>query len=304
MKLRKLTLAMAGSAALAMAQGASAAPADIGTIVDESGSMSGEQAWLPNMIAALESGLNAAGVGDAGDANRYGTVGYGSGGNHGGSAPHSHLDNGGSDGSTGDIWQAAGDYGNTTPGFTTSGSFEDGYAGIDYFLNNYDRRANAATNVILATDEDRDNGNPALTYASILAGMTNAGALLNAVVNVALRCGDNTVALGIDSDGNCYKADGLGGFTAAAGGTAIGGFGSTVADYVNLALATGGAAWDLNQLRAGGLTATSFTNAFVAIKVKEIEEQNDPQPVPEPSALALLGLGMIGFSAIRRRRNR
>jgi hypothetical protein len=68
---------------------------------------------------------------------------------------------------------------------------------------------------------------------------------------------------------------------------------------VALALQTGGAAWDLNQLRLGGNTAVSFTAAFVDIKVQEIQQQ-----IPEPGSLGLLGLALAGLAALRRRKHR
>ncbi len=64
-----------------------------------------------------------------------------------------------------------------------------------------------------------------------------------------------------------------------------------------MALGTGGAAWDLRLLRAGGLTAESFTNAFVDIKV----EETIIVQTPEPSGLALVGLGLIGLGFARRK---
>src|SRR5262249_15865420 len=113
-------------------------------------------------------------------------------------------------------------------------------------------------------------------FTSTFIELDSRAALLNSVLDAQFRDGSNQVALGVDSLGNAYRADGAGGFTTAPGGHFV----STVrpnqttkADYVDLAWAAGGAAWDLNQVRGGGLGAQSFTKAFVQIKAHEIEEQ-------------------------------
>lgn len=288
MKIRSLIIALTASLIAPAAFGQSA---DIGVVVDESGSMSGEHAWLPGMIAALEAGLQTAGVGTAPDANQYSLTGFGGGTGH--TNPHSHTVDG-------DIWFDASDYSTANSSLVLTGFLEDGWRALNYALATSGQDAGAATNMILVTDEDRDNTS-ADTYASTLQALLDANALLNAVVNVRFACdgGTGAQALGIDSAGNGYVADGSGGYTTCSNAVATFGSGASIANYVNMALATGGAAWDLTLLRAGGLTATSFTTAFVAIKVKEIEDQTT---VSEPGTLALFGLGLIGLGLTRRRR--
>lgn len=269
-------------------QGASV---DIVVVVDESGSMAGEHAWLPGMIGSLDTELTG-----LGHTTNYGLFGFGSSGATVGG--RTLLPSG-----------SAGDFATSASGLVTSGATEDGYSGLNFASNNFQfTGGGAAVNYILVTDEDRDTLNAALTYATTLALLQGQGALLNAVVNNAFACGANA-ALGMDSDDNGYQADGSGGFTACAPGTVGSGAGTTTADYVDLAFDTGGAGWDLNLLRAGGDTATSFTNAFIDIKVQEIQQQiqNPTAPavssVPEPSTVALLGGGLLAlFTAARRRR--
>lgn len=287
-------LALAGVAAT-WSFGASAATvnntANVVFIVDESGSMAGEQAFLKDtVIGALDAGLDAAGV-----SNRsYGVVGYG------------RSANGGAPRVVGGGLADAGTTETNLDALTVGGGFEDGYQAIDYALTNFAYTAGAAINFILVTDEDRDVGDSTLNYANISQRLQNAKILLNAVVSNAFSSDDGT-ALGVDSDGEAYVADGSGGFSTATGGMAGSGSGSTTADYVDLALATGGAAWDLNQLRAGGDVATSFATAFIDIKVQEIISQppSEPNPnvIPLPAGMPLLlgGLGLLGFLKRRRR---
>ena len=79
-----------------------------------------------------------------------------------------------------------------------------------------------ALNVILITDEDRDYDASApgasLTYNSVLSALDAKKALLNVVVNADLEDGSNLDSLGIDADGNAYRADGSGGYNSFTGG--------------------------------------------------------------------------------------
>lgn len=286
-------IALAASlSAISAASVAAPVFADVVGIVDESGSMSGEHDWLAGMVTSLQSGLVDAGVTGP---NNYGLVGFGN-----SAVVPRQINVGGAQFGT------APQFATATDSLVISGGTEDGWAGIAY-ANTYGARTGAARNYILVTDEDRDNAGglyAGLTYASVLSSLTSTGTLLNAVVNATFRCTSttSTAILGIDDAGNGYVADGTGGFTTATGCSASSGFGTTVADYVSLALDSGGAAWNLNLLRAGGLTATSFTNAFVAIKVQEITSE-PPSQVPEPASLALVAAGLLGLGAAKRRKS-
>jgi len=288
MKLKKTLIALSVSAGLALSSQVNAGFVDVVTIVDESGSMSGEHAWLGGMINTLDTALGN--LNPAISPNNYGLVGFGGSSTH---RPGHQHDVGGA----GSQFGSASQFNTAVSTLVLNGGFEDGYSGINT-ANGYAFRPGAARNYILVTDEDRDNGNSSLNYSGMLSSMTSTKTLLNAVVNASFVCGDGSSALGIDSHGNGYQVDGSGGFTTCSGASATSGFGTTIADYVNLALATGGAAWNLNVLRSGGTNADSFTKAFIDIKVREITNQTGN--VPEPTTLALLGLGWMGFRLRRK----
>lgn len=262
--------------------------ADIVFMVDLSGSMSGEHTWISSMVSSLESELMAAGVGTGPNTNRYALVGFGGGGT---SMPgHSIPVGGGTFGTAAEMSTAAGS-------LIASGGTEDGWDAIDHALG-LTYREGAAKNLILITDEDRDNTNAGLSFAGLLSSMISDSFLLNAVINHGFADGNQSQALGMDSEGNAYIADGGGSYTTTSGGNATSGFGTTKADYIDLALDTGGAAWDLNLLRQGGLLANSFTESFVDIKVDEIREQAE---VPVPAVPALFAIGLLGMFTGRRK---
>ncbi len=236
--------------------------ADVIVVIDESGSMSGEQAWIREMIPILDDQLQTYGIGSESQKNAYGLVGYG----NNRVVPRTLLVGGEPLGSASEFVDAA-------RGLVRSGGTEDGWRGIEYALDQYPHRTGAAINIILATDEDRDNTDGTITYNTVLEKLNDNNALLNAVVNARIFCGDGTQALGMDAFGTGYVVDGSGGYTTCTDAYANSGSGNTVAHYVDLAVENGGAAWDLNFLRSGGTNAQSFTNALLQIKVQEILSQ-------------------------------
>ena len=192
-----------GMAVSAPADNAEAAAIDVMVVVDESGSMGGEHAWLSGMISSLDTALSGLGI-----TGNYGLVGFGQ--SSGGGAPRVVSNFG-----------TAASFGAATSSLLTTGSFEDGYAGIDFGFSNLTFGSNGATatNVILVTDEDRDVFNGSLSLASTLAQLATNNALLNAVVNNPYSSDNNASnVIGVDSSGAAYVADGAGGFTTDTGG--------------------------------------------------------------------------------------
>ena len=240
--------------------------ADVVLAIDISGSMGGETEWIQTLVPLLDAHLIQQNIGASTESNLYGLVTFG------GSVKNVEMDNQGA------LLASATQYYNATQSVSSNGGgTEDGWAAIDRSLQ-YPLRAGSSKNIILISDEDRDNTNSQLTFASLQSALQNSEAILNTVVNVSFICGDTRPALGLGQNGIGYVADGFGDFDLCENARVNIAEGTSEQDYVDLALALGGAAWDLNVLRTGGKDAQSFVKALMDIKVDEIEKQFDAAP--------------------------
>ncbi len=263
--------AMLGIACLAHAQSRSV---DFIFIVDESGSMAGEQSFLQVQIPSLNAGLQERNITD----NRFGLVGFGA----SNPSPRSVSVNGGLFG-TAEQFAAAADT------LIVNGATEDGYAGLIFALDNYEFRPGVLPVLVLVTDEDRDIISPYRDsdLAARDASFTNATAFVQSLLSandaIWVSILDQNILssagvggnLAINSINQVYQAtvnaDGTAGISVEDGGSLGSAFGTTTADYSEPTLANGGLVADLNQLRQGGLTADSFTLAFLDSLVEVVQ---------------------------------
>ena len=268
--------------------------ADVIVVMDESVSMTGEQLWIGETIRPLHDSLVVRGIGNGTMQNRYGLIGFGT---------NEYSVKTFSVG--GEQYGTAHEFISATQTLQTEGGAEDGWLAVSYALDNYQHRGASALNIILVTDEDRDEVDASVNYDSTLASLQAHNALLNAVVKAKFYCGDGREAIGMDASGIGYLANGQGGFETCSNARVENysndnDAATTVENYVNLAMASGGAAWDVIALRYGGHFAQSFTQAIIDIKTQEISTQiplgkyqaiidTDPQPAQLNEVISLDG---------------
>ena len=244
---------------------ASQAAADIVFVVDESGSMADEHEWIREEVKILDRMLRDKGVGAGMRQNLFALVGFSR------NNPLEIL------GVTLSQLATPSDFINASRRLMLTGGAEDGYAAIDYALENILTRPNTAKQLILVTDEDRFTLRLDLTRDRVEMALREAGFVLNVAVRQAfpLTMFDNTsYALGVTNSSafvfdtfsnRMYLERSAQGVTPSQDIT----FGNTFDDYVTLAWNLGGGAWDLNQLQVG-MFSRAFTNAFTDSKVQEV----------------------------------
>jgi hypothetical protein len=230
--------------------------ADIVVVMDESGSMFATQQFSVELIAQLDASLQAAGIGNAtGGENRFGLVGFGSANEEPRSLPL---------GPNGQLFGTSTEYATAANNLLLDGVIEDGYAGVNFVLDNYAFRPRAEKFILLATDEDRDSINDAFTFDSTLARLRAADVSLQGILGVFVVDQALNEALAINSNSTVYLADGNGGFTTSPNGSILFATGNTIPDYANMVFDTGGIAGDIFQIADGGNTTDSFGKALIS----------------------------------------
>lgn len=252
--------------------------ADICFVIDESGSMSDEQAWIAGIAPTMDAALQAVGIGTQTRKNRFALYGFGA------TATAHHLGHSHLFGSN--VWLSADHptfsttWANPDTALVTSGGAEDAYEPIDDVSSNAFgwRTTNVAKVIIFATDEDRQEHN----YPSSITTLRNKLGTGDFIVAGILRvtrfydyAGTQVIGYGYGAqpgyaaaiNGLCYIADGFGGFTYSRTGNATdtGAEPQVTEEYVNLCIhnTVRGSVWDLAYIRATGIPTASFSAAFV-----------------------------------------
>lgn len=234
---------------------------DLIVVMDESASMAFAQQFSIQLIADLDAALVSQGIGDGtSGVNQFGLVGYGNG------LPG--LDDLGRAlpvGGATQLFGSSAQYAIAAAQLTDFGVQEDGYAAMDFALDNYTYRADAAKFVLLVTNEDRDILDPTLTYTSTLTSLLTEGVILDSILEVDIQDVNGAFAVAADAAGSAYLADGNGGFSISPVGSIapIFPFETTVADYVDLTFDTDGVVGDITQIQFGGDVTTSFANSLI-----------------------------------------
>uniref|UniRef100_A0A1X7UV50 Uncharacterized protein n=1 Tax=Amphimedon queenslandica TaxID=400682 RepID=A0A1X7UV50_AMPQE len=243
-----------------------ASGADIILLVDESGSMNDEYQWIGAMVKDLDSMLKKLNIGVA-VPNLFSVVGFGS----------SYLNNRASRvlEYNEKILVPASNVSELIKMLFISGRSEDGYAALKHALDVIPFRSGNAKQFILISDESREPIQLALNQSYLLSLFESEDVILNVAVSQSFQNNAGQRAFGIDSSNRTFAYSPFNVLNVYSNGKSVkdSAHCSTDLDYTELALLSGGAAWDLNILRSGGDIARHFTDAFVLVKAREIYHQ-------------------------------
>ena len=235
------------------------------TLIDESGTMSGEQEWLPLALLALEQLLVASNIGVK-RPNQYAYVGFGVPAISARIVQYQNRD-----------WFSASDLQAAAQQLNTDGDTEDGWYAIKFAIDNITLPEDCARNFLLVTDEARAESpqGRGLTKEFVLQLLRANNITLNVIANIAFSLDRGDDAFGVEYQGFSFGVgrDNYLAYDEPLSVTPGRAFCQSYKDYGELGLKTRGAVWDLETLRQGAVQAayaTAFTNALTEVKQREI----------------------------------
>lgn len=242
--------------------------------VDTSDSMAKEWLWLEALIPNMEANLISSGVGVGATKNRYGAVGFVK------DVFPQLVD----DQQMGNAYDLVSHLNLETDREIT----EDGWNAIDYVIDNYPFQSTSSKTILLVTDEERDDTNEEITFTSLRDKLLENEIVLNVVVNAGFECGDGREALGMNSRGFGFVADGHGGYTICENVRVVEPRFTTETDYINLAKATKGTAWNVQILRQNDISSLSISKAIAEIQTNLIVENLPGERLADISVVSAL----------------
>ena len=123
---------------------------------------------------------------------------------------------------------------------------EDGLNALDATLRA--RPAGRPGHLLLITDEPRSVVHKDINVIELLRSLYDRRLVLDAMLNVQVRCGDGRRALGLTQGAIGYVATDSGRFDQCTGARIAHTPSSVVSDYASMAIASGGSIWDVSVL--------------------------------------------------------
>lgn len=123
---------------------------------------------------------------------------------------------------------------------------EDGLNAVDVALAA--RPESASGHLLLISDEPRSVVNDKVNQIELLQQLFERQLVLDVIVSTQFRCADGRRAMGITNKNIGYVLDESGAFSMCTDAKIEAARASTVTDYVSVALASGGSAWDIKLL--------------------------------------------------------
>ena len=177
--------------------------------------------------------------------------------------------------------------------WVAQGAEEDGWAGMEFAMRDVTASIDGIDllthcgsidfNLILVTDEDRDNLYNIATFSRIANLIDANGYILNVIVNIGINGSTANFGMKIEgggsnstiftynptAPGNYVTSNDLRPYT-----DYVTAYFATHPHYTELVVDKPGAVCNINSLRAGGSLAQTFANVFVQIKIQEIANGN------------------------------